>query len=305
MRPSFYRMIFDIIRFNKQATQFYLDHKDSDSVQLTLEQYLHENNYSKEFTEHYIMPMGAAIWSASRDEMKNFPLQFFVRFFHHHGMLTVNDRPQWRVIKGGSASYIPKLTENFKNRIHLNSPVQSVRREHDCVEITTHEGIHKFEEVIFASHADEVRLMLQSPTPSEKSVLEGFSYRPNDVILHTDTSVLPQSQLGHASWNYFIPENPQDRVAITYHMNILQGISSPETFLVSLNMDEFIQPEKIIKRIPYMHPVFNLEAIKSQSRWSEVSGRERIHFCGAYWGNGFHEDGVASALKVVKKLEGK
>ena len=298
INPSFYRMIKDILRFNKEATAYYLKHKDEAPDDMSLEAYLRENNYSVEFVEQYIMPMGAAIWSASRHEMKQFPLHFFVRFFHHHGMLTVDDRPKWRVLTGGSSSYIPKLTEIFSKNVRLNSPVESVIRTNEGVVIN---GSELFDQVVFACHADQAMKMLKDPTPNEREVMSGFSYRPNDVILHTDTSVLPVKKIGHASWNYYLPKVVNERVAVTYHMNILQGINAPETFLVSLNMDHLIDSKKIIKKIAYSHPVYNQSAVISQSNWSKISSlKNKTHFCGAYWGNGFHEDGVSSALKVTQ-----
>jgi predicted NAD/FAD-binding protein len=294
---SFYKMIQDIFRFNKEATKYFLAHKEEAPDQMTLEEYLEKNNYSKEFTEHYIMPMGAAIWSASREEMKKFPLHFFVRFFHHHGMLTVDDRPKWRVLKGGSKSYIPKITANFSQNIHLNHPITSVRRTSE--KVILNENL-EFDQVIFACHANQAMNILKDPTEQEKNIVGAFSYRPNDVILHTDTSVLPKSKLGHASWNYYLPKVQLERVAVTYHMNILQGLTAPETFLVSLNMDHLIDPKKVIKKIPYTHPVYNKEAMAAQKNWDKVSLiSTRTHFCGAYWGNGFHEDGVKSALNVT------
>jgi len=302
LNPKFYTMIFEILRFNKEATKYYIDTQFDQKDNTTLESYLKDNRYSNEFIEHYIMPMGAAIWSASREEMRQFPLKFFVRFFYHHGMLTVDNRPQWFVIKGGSSSYIPKLIEKFKNNIHLNSHVSSVNRANDQVEVKVNDKSYFFDEVIFATHADQTKKILQDQNPVEKEVLNGFDYRPNDILLHTDTSVLPKSKLGHASWNYFIPKEIRNRVAVTYHMNILQGIKSPETFLVSLNMDEYINPNKIIKKIKYSHPVYNLNSAHSQQRWHEINGKNKIHFCGAYWGNGFHEDGVKSALRVSEML---
>lgn len=302
IRPSFYRMIRDILRFNKEATNYYQNIKDVIFEEKTLEEFLRINRYSDEFTEHYIMPMGAAIWSASREEMKKFPLNYFVRFFHHHGLLQVNDRPQWRTMVNGSNSYIPKITANYAHNIHLNSPVQSVRRKHKMVEVVTGGRTLEFDHVIFASHADKTRKILETPTPDETQILNRFSYRPNDIILHTDTNVLPKRKLAHASWNYYLPKSMRERVAVTYHMNILQGIKSPENFLVSLNMDDFIDPKKIIKSIPYSHPVYDIGAVTSQNQWSLISGADRIHYCGAYWGNGFHEDGVRTAVKVVEKL---
>jgi len=300
INPSFYRMILDILRFNKEATSYFLKTKNDVEESITLESYLNNNGYSEQFIENYVMPMGAAIWSASREEMRQFPLKFFVRFFHHHGMLTVDDRPQWYVLKDGSSSYIPMLTKKIKNNIHLNSPIDSVERVSDGVKLNVNGQNYIFDEVIFATHADVTKKILKNPTPLEKDVLDGFDYRPNDILLHTDTSVLPKKKLGHASWNYFIPKKQNNRVAVTYHMNILQGIEAPETFLVSLNMDEYIDPKKVIKKLSYSHPVYNLNSVRSQQRWHEISGKDKIHFCGAYWGNGFHEDGVKSALRITE-----
>ena len=298
LNPKFLWMIKDILRFNKEATQYYIDHREEAPDKMALEDYLIKNKYSKEFMEYYIMPMGAAIWSASREEMRLFPLHFFVRFFHHHGMLTVDQRPQWKVLKGGSKTYIPKITENFRQNIHLNTPVNSVQRKGDQVIINEDQF---FDHVVFACHANQALKILKDPTEQELKVMQGFNYRPNDIILHTDTSVLPKSEKGHASWNYYLPKVQQDRVAVTYHMNILQGIKAPETFLVSLNMDHLIDPNKVIKKIKYSHPVYNQSAVESQNQWSSISHlQSKTHFCGAYWGNGFHEDGVKSALKVVE-----
>ncbi|MDH4466996.1 MAG: FAD-dependent oxidoreductase [Bacteriovoracaceae bacterium] len=318
LRPSFYRMIKDILRFNSEATSYYeqmQNHPDKIRPAITLEQYLKENNYSKNFIEYYIMPMGAAIWSASRREMRDFPLDFFVRFFHHHGMLTVNDRPQWMVLKGGSKSYIPKLLQPLEGRVHKGASVLKVgsevgakgERNKNWIEYknaaTNEVNKEFFDQVILACHGDEALKMLDHPTENEKEILGGFSYRFNETILHQDEKVMPQSLLGHASWNYFIPTKEQESIAVTYYMNRLQSISGPEKFFVSLNMRPYIDPAKILKVIEYWHPVYNHQAVKSQTKWGQINGTRGIHYCGAYWGNGFHEDGVASALKVVDSIK--
>lgn len=302
LNPSFYRMIFDILRFNREATRHYLETKDDQDESVTLESYLRENGYSEEFLETYIMPMGAAIWSCSREEMRRFPLAFFVRFFHHHGLLTIDERPQWYVLEEGSRSYLEPISKNFKDRIRLASSVSALRRLEHGVELTVNGNVETFDEVICAAHADETLLLLSDASEVEREVLGGFEYRPNDIILHTDTSILPKKPLAHASWNYFLPRAHLERVAVTYHMNILQGISAPETFLVSLNMKDYIDPATILKKVEYAHPVYSYSAMKSQARWEEISGASRVHFCGAYWGNGFHEDGVKSALRVAQSF---
>ncbi len=303
LSPKFYRMIRDIMRFNKEATEYFIKQKSTNDLEpMSIEEFANRNNYSKEFIECYLIPMGAALWSASRVEMRKFPLNFFVRFFYHHGMLTVDARPQWYVIKGGSKSYIPKLTARYSENIHLESKVSKVRRTPSGVEVTVNGEALMFDEVVFSSHADQTLSILENPTSKENEILSAFKYRPNDVLLHTDTSILPKSKLGHASWNYFIPAVERERVAVTYHMNILQSINAPETFLVSLNMDDLIDPAKVLKKISYSHPIFDLEASNAQQRWGEISGRDRIHYTGAYWGNGFHEDGTRSAFQVAQSF---
>ncbi len=305
--PRFWRMIKDILRFNKEATRHYLNAPEAEEKR-TLAEYLTQNNYGDDFMRLYILPMGAAIWSASLDEMKLFPFGFFVRFFHHHGLLTVDQHPQWRVILEGSSSYIPKMTANFAQNIHLGAPVSTVKRHADRIDVEYSQHGEKmkkeFDHVVFACHADQAVKMLANPSQAEKEVMSGFAYRPNEAVLHLDTSVLPSTKLGHASWNYLLTKESKDfgSVALTYHMNQLQGFKSPETFLVSLNMTDRIDPKKIIKKMMYSHPVYNQACVQSQQRWSEASGVDRVHFCGAYWGNGFHEDGVSSALKVAASL---
>lgn len=304
-KPSFYRMIQDILRFNQES----LATLDPESP-LTLGEYLHQNGYSTQFKEHYVVPMGAAIWSASAEQMDQFPIAYFVRFFKNHGMLSVDDRPVWKVIQGGSRSYVEPLIRNFKDRIQLNTSVlnisRSVKDGKKVVNVKmSHQGqeeTHEFDEVILACHSDQSLKILGDASDSEKEILSGFSYQPNSTILHTDASVLPKKRLAWAAWNYFVPKKQKKSVAVSYNMNILQGIESPETFVVSLNMDDQIKPDRILARLTYHHPVYTASAFHSQKRWAEISGKNGVHFCGAYWGYGFHEDGVKSALKVCDQF---
>lgn len=300
-RPSFYRMIKDIMRFNKESLQV-LENPNQE----LLGDYLKKRNYSNEFKMNYIVPMGAAIWSASVEQMDLFPIEYFVRFFKNHGMLSVNDRPVWKVIQNGSRSYIEPITQQFKHQIQLKTKVLQVVRSEKDVKITFEkEGVKtvdSFDQVVFASHSDQTLKMLSDITPLEKEIMHGFSYQSNSVILHTDINLLPKRKLAWAAWNYFIPQSDLGRVALTYNMNILQGIVSPETFCVSLNQDHLIDPKKILRRFNYDHPVYTRAAFDSQKRWSEISGKNRTHFCGAYWGYGFHEDGVKSALQVCESF---
>ncbi len=303
INPSFYRMIFDILRFNKEATAL-VGNLLAD--ELTLGDFLIQNKYSAEFKNHYIVPMGAAIWSASTKQMEDFPLGYFIRFFKNHGMISVNERPVWRVIQGGSYSYVKPLVKSFEERIYLNCPVQRVKRLEKGVRLNVlDKGQEKelhFDEVVFASHSNQTLQMIDSPLEIEKNILSSFAYQPNDTVLHTDTSVLPRSRRAWAAWNYWIPKQEKSKVAVTYDMNILQGISAPETFCVSLNMTEQIDSQKILGRFVYEHPVYTKSAVSAQNEWQTISGKDRLHFCGAYWGFGFHEDGVKSGLRVANSF---
>lgn len=298
-RPSFYRMILDIVRFNREAPAL-LDAAGAEDM--TLGAYLAENRYSREFTDHYIVPMGSAIWSASVKQMELFPAATFVRFFKNHGFLSVDDRPRWRTIRGGSRSYIDGMIAPFKERVRLNSPVRSVRREADGVTLNVAGAEARFDHVVLASHSDQALRMLADADGTETELLAAFAYQENTTLLHMDTSLLPARRRAWASWNYLVPRAAGERVAVTYVMNILQSLSAPETFCVSLNLEDRIDPAKVIRRMTYHHPVYTARAVAAQARWPEISGRNRTHFCGAYWGFGFHEDGVKSALRVCESL---
>ena len=299
-RPSFYRMIGEILRFNKQSPSLL----NPASPPVTLQTYLVSNGYSREFIEHFIMPMGAAIWSARPDVMRKMPAKFFVQFFQNHGMLSVNDRPVWRVIKGGSNNYLGKLVAGHRDRIRLNTPVESVRRVDGQVEVTArgHDAEH-FEHVFIACHGDQALKMLADPSSSEEQVLGKFKYQPNEAILHTDESLMPRRRRAWAAWNYHIPVQAQERVALSYNMNILQGIKAPVQFCVTLNHANAIRPEKIIQRFQYRHPVFTEESVAAQKQQVNINGAKRVYYCGAYWRNGFHEDGVVSALDALQHFK--
>ena len=296
LKPSFYRMIRDILRFNKEAPRDLI----SDSAEITLGSYLTEKGYSDQFIEHYLVPMGAAIWSTDPDRMLSFPARFLVRFMSNHGMLSVDERPQWYVIKNGSNSYVDKLTAPFADRIRLNSSIQSIVRHADHVSVTPVGGApERFDAIFIAAHSDQALKMLSDASDAEQEVLGTVPYQPNEAVLHTDHTILPKRKLAWAAWNYHIlPEN-LGKTALTYSMNILQGLDAPVEFCVTLNNDKAIDPAKIIKRIQYDHPLFTPEGADSQARQSEINGVNRTFFCGAYWGYGFHEDGVVSALNAL------
>ncbi|MDO9151174.1 MAG: FAD-dependent oxidoreductase [Methylotenera sp.] len=298
-KPSFHRMIRDILRFNKTSLEL-LD----DGNEIKLGDYLRQGNYSQQFIDQYIVPMGAAIWSTDAKQMLSFPARFFVRFFHHHGMLTVNDRPQWRTISGGSASYVYALTAPFKHKIRLNTPVESVRRLKTSVRVKPINGEEeKFDFVFFACHSDQALKMLLDKTAEETQILGAIPYQENTIFLHHDTNLMPKRKLAWAAWNYHVTNLASNKVAVTYNMNILQGLQSVEPLLVTLNHTHDIHPDKVIKRLTYMHPVYTLAGAAAQARHDEISGVNRTAYAGAYWRNGFHEDGVVSALEALKHFE--
>lgn len=298
--PKFIGMVRDILRFNREALQDLNNQRiDAD---MTLGDYLKANGYSERFIQHYIVPMGAAIWSMSLNDMLGFPLQFFVRFFKNHGLLSVSDRPQWCVIEGGSSSYVAPLTESFKQHIRLNCAVNRVERDGDGVTVHSATGSERFDKVVFACHSDQALALLAAPTLTEQAILGALPYADNDVVLHTDTRLLPKRPLAWASWNYRLGGPVDQPAAVTYDMNILQGIQSDTTFCVSLNQTAAIDPSKILARYTYAHPQYSLAGMAAQARWEELLGANHSYFCGAYWANGFHEDGVVSALRVAREF---
>ncbi|WLG29314.1 NAD(P)/FAD-dependent oxidoreductase [Pseudomonas lurida] len=298
LSPGFWGMLRDILRFNRQAP---LDLQEQRiSAEMTLGDYLEAGGYGPRFILHYIVPMGAAIWSMSLVDMLKFPLQFFVRFFKNHGLLSVNKRPQWCVIEGGSSSYIEPLTRSFRERIRLDCPVHLVERDAEGVVVHSAAGTEAFDKVVFACHSDQALALLGDPSQAEQEILGALPYADNDVVLHTDTRLLPERKLAWASWNYRLTANRQTQAAVTYDMNILQGIDSATTFCVSLNQTQMINPLKILARYTYAHPQYSLAAVAAQARRDEISGVRNTYYCGAYWANGFHEDGVVSALHVAQ-----
>ena len=298
--PGFWGMLRDILRFNKQAQADLAEGRIS--ADTTLDQYLKAGGYGERFILHYIVPMGAAIWSMSMADMLGFPLQGFVRFFKNHGLLSVNHRPQWCVIEGGSSAYIAPLTAGFKDRIRLNCQVTQVERDEDGVVIHSAAGSERFDKVVFACHSDQALALLTKPSAAEQSILGALPYADNEVVLHSDTRLLPSNRLAWASWNYRLGGAGHTRTAVTYNMNILQGIQSDTTFCVSLNQSAGIEPSRVLGRFTYAHPQYSLSTVAAQQRWEELNGAQHSFYCGAYWANGFHEDGVVSALRVARSF---
>ncbi|EED34538.1 amine oxidase, flavin-containing [Luminiphilus syltensis NOR5-1B] len=299
--PRFIKMVREILRFNRKSVE------DLDGNRLrgdeTLGDYLERNGYGDAFCNQYLIPMTSAIWSADVSDARDFPVEFFIRFFRNHGLLSVTHRPQWRVIEGGSREYLAPLVQDFEHRIRTGCPISKIQRPPSGgVDLTLPDGKKEhFDEVVIATHSDQALALLDDPSPDEKSILGALAYRDNDVVLHTDTRVLPKNRNTWSSWNYRLrPGN--NRAVLTYNMNILQGIEAPETFCVTLNDTDAINPRRILGRFNYAHPQFSVEGIKAQSRWSEINGVRGTWFCGAYWRNGFHEDGLVSGLRVADSL---
>ena len=298
-RPSFIRMLRSMWRFNSEARS---DLKGLDS-ETTLGEYLKSNGYPEEFIQHFIIPIGAAIWSTVPNQMMDMPAIFFIRFFENHGMLQIVDRPNWWVITGGSKRYVEKMVDGFENKIRLSSPVKNVKREGGS--ITVQFGANSlesenFDSVIFATHSNQSLAMLDAPTKAEIEILSAIKYQKNDALLHYDDSILPKRKNAWSSWNYLLDEDQSKAVALTYNMNILQSLKSDRTFCVSLNSGNLVDESKVIKELSYDHPLFTTSSINAQSRKHEISGKNNTYYCGAYWRNGFHEDGVMSALDVCK-----
>ena len=299
LRPAFHRMIRDILRFNREAPALL-----EAAQEIALGDYLANGKYSPQFINDYLIPMGAAIWSTEPARMLAFPARFFVRFFHNHGMLSVDQRPQWRAIRGGSARYVEKLVAPFRQRIRLNTPGETVRRLPQGVMVKARGAEAEcFDHVFFACHSDQALQLLADASPLEREVVGAIPYQENEAVLHTDTTLLPRTRRAWAAWNYHVMgPSGQGAATLTYNMNMLQTLQSRHTFCVTLNRTAHIAPGKIIKRLTYHHPLYTPEGVAAQQRQHEVN-RARTYFCGAYWRYGFHEDGVVSALNALKHFE--
>ena len=297
IKPSFLLMVKDILRFNRDAKEFLTDSVE----EITFGEFLNRGGYSNALKNNYALPMASAIWSAKSKVIENANFRFFAQFFENHGMLNISDRPQWRVIKGGSKQYTLKLIEPITNKIRINSPVDKIIRKNKGIEVVYNKQQKElYDRVIIATHSDQALKMIENPSNAEIEILSSIPYQTNVAHLHWDCSVLPKQKNAWASWNYFKPNKLKDETTVTYYMNMLQSLNIPRNVCVSLNIEEHIDPKKIYKKIIYQHPVFTSEAILAQKKHKEIDGIDKIHFCGAYWGSGFHEDGVNSALSVCK-----
>lgn len=304
LNPRFLRLLYDLVRFKGVAAPLLESEKETESVR----QFLARNNFSKQFVEQYFLPMGSAIWSCPFETFMEFPIRFIAEFYQNHGLLGVSDRPQWRVIKGGSNQYIAPMTKRFNDKIHLNSKINRVMRGENSVTIQVNDNSrHEFDHVIFACHADQALSILgESATEMEREILSCFPYERNVARLHTQSDILPKNRRAWACWNY-LREKPTQKDAfakatVTYNMNILQSLDCRKTYCVTLNDAGRIRDENILREIVYHHPTFNVRRREMQLRHADIIGPNRTSYCGAYWGNGFHEDGVKSAITVVEGL---
>jgi uncharacterized protein len=300
LKPSFLGMVRDILRFHREAPRLLVQ----PGPELPLGRYLEDGRYGQAFRKHYILPMGAAIWSTTPASMFQFPARFFVRFLHNQGMLPVDDRPVWRTVTGGSARYVDRLVAPFRHRIRLGTPVDSVRRLPGAVIVKPRgQEAERFDAAFLACHADQALRLLADPSVAEQEVLGAIPFQRNEAVLHTDARLLPRRPLAHAAWNYHVLPGGQGPVALTYHMNILQQLDLPVPLLVTLNRTEAIDPAQVLARMSYEHPLFTPRSVAAQARHREVNGALRTYYCGAWWRNGFHEDGVVSAEEAVAHFE--
>ena len=302
--PSFHRMIADLARFNRAAREL-LSLEDAANGP-SLGDWLERQRFSRAFVERLIVPQASAVWSADPRQMWTFPARFLAEFFDHHGMLGLRDRPRWRTIRGGSKRYVEALIARFTGRLRLSTPVAALVRHPDHVLVRPRGGeAERFDEVVLATHSDQALGLLEDATDRERELLGAIPYQRNEAVLHTDARLLPRRRRAWASWNYHLQPEPAGHATVTYHMNRLQSLRAEREFCVTLNRTEAIDPAKVIRTIEYAHPVFTAAGVEAQRRFEEINARRRTHFCGAYWGWGFHEDGVRSAVRVAERLGGR
>ncbi|MDX1571420.1 MAG: FAD-dependent oxidoreductase [Xanthomonadales bacterium] len=299
VRPAFWRMLRDIARFYREAPALL---QNPSSQAMTTGRFLETRGYSEIFATDHLIPMASALWSAPPDRILAFPIQYMVRFFANHRMLQMTNRPPWRTVEGGSQAYVRRLLDRLEATIHLATPVRSIARSGHGLRVRTDTSEGDYDRVVLACHSDQALAMLEQPSDDHRAVLGAMPYQRNDVVLHTDTSVLPASRRGWAAWNARIPRHDSQLCMVTYDMNILQGHDAPLEFLVTLNQDTDIDPARVLRRMTYHHPVYTTESVAAQGEFDRIDGMQGLHFCGAYWGWGFHEDGVRSAARVAHRL---
>jgi uncharacterized protein len=297
--PWFYRMVVDLRRFNQAARELLEDRAPN----MPLGDWLDRGRFSREFIDRLIVPQVSAVWSAAPRQLWSFPARFLAEFFDNHGMLSFHGRPRWRTVRGGSARYVEALTRQLAGNLRLSAPVQAVTRHEEHVLVKSRGGAHeRYDHVVLACHSDQALALLRDPSDREREILRAIPYQNNEVVLHTDTALLPRRQRAWASWNYHLLPQPRSVATVTYHMNRLQSLRAEREFCVTLNHSERIDESSVIRRLSYAHPVFTEEGVRAQARVAEIDGRNRTHFCGAYWGWGFHEDGVVSGRRVAERF---
>lgn len=298
LSPRFLGMVRDLMRFYREAPALLLQPDDT----ITLGAYLEKQRYGAAFRDEHLIPMASALWSSPATQILRFPARYLVQFMANHQMLQVSGRPQWRVVQGGSSTYVAALRARWSVRERLNCPVFSVRRDHSLVCIQSAAGDEHFDQVVLACHSDQALRLLSDASEREQSILGAMTYQANDTVLHTDTRVLPRRRKAWAAWNAWVPRDAGAACTVSYCMNLLQGIDSAEPFIVTLNRSEAIAPDKVLARMRYHHPVYTRASVRAQSRKAEIQGRSGTWFAGAYWGWGFHEDGMRSAVEVAAAL---
>ncbi|MCA9034502.1 MAG: FAD-dependent oxidoreductase [Planctomycetaceae bacterium] len=299
LNPSFLRMLGDILRFNKLGSEDAVGDQVPDDM--TVGEYLRFRNLGRWFAEKYLLPMGAAIWSCPVGAFEQFPIRFILEFYLNHGLLAVRNRPTWRTIPGGSRQYVDRILGQLDRPVRLGEKVVKIIPRESMVSVFTRGNVEfQFDEVIVACHSDQALRMLDAPTKAQQEILTGFPYSKSTAVLHTDTRLLPRRQAAWSSWNYRILKDQQDLATVTYDMNILQHLATEKTYCVTLNHTEAIRDECVLAEFNYSHPIFTTSRHRLQQRHNELIRANRLSFCGAYWGNGFHEDGVNSALSVCQ-----
>jgi uncharacterized protein len=297
--PRFHRMVADIFRFFREAKELL-----GEGPEVEILPWLEARGYSRAFIEDHLLPMVGAVWSSSSEGVKGFPARFLARFFENHGFLQANDRPTWLTVKGGSRTYVTAILDRFRGEVRTSCPVLSIRREPREVVVRAPAGpAERFDHVILACHADQALRLLEDPSPAEVELLSAFPYRQNDVLLHDDDGVMPRRRRAWASWNYHLDDGDHPGASVTYWMNRLQRLPGPRQHFVTLNRSAVVRPERILRRLEYAHPVFTTAGVAAQARHPELLGHRRTSYCGAYWRNGFHEDGVVSALATCRRFE--
>ncbi len=299
LNAKHYALLKEILRFNREAPHL-LDQPDYENI--TLGEFIDSGKFGKRFTDFYLYPMASAVWSTSLEKILDFPAATLIRFFANHGMLGVNTHPRWKVIKGGSHTYIKPITAPFKERIFTGQNLLSVERADAGVKLIFADKALWFDEVVFACHGNQILPLLANPTDMEREVLKNFQTSRNETVLHTDTKFLPRNKNAQASWNYHVTEDSRMNTTLTYHMNRLQRFTTKEDYCVTLNANGELDQSTVIRSLVYDHPLYTREAIQAQQRWAEISGKHHTHFCGAYWFYGFHEDGLNSGLRVARTL---